>query len=95
MRTLIGPMACKDCRTHVWLVRRIIAYWCSSHGRTCTSPSIAPTVVEADGATHLCEHACYTATVGISDAPSRILLDALSVADTSREGVPRLEVSAP
>lgn len=33
--------------------------------------------------------------VGISDTSTDIMCDALSIADTSREGVPRLEVSAP
>lgn len=33
--------------------------------------------------------------VGISDTITDIMCDALLVADTSREGVPRLEVSAP
>jgi hypothetical protein len=41
-------------------------------------------------------HSCDNAQVGISDANSPdIMCDALLVADTSREGVPRLEVSAP
>jgi hypothetical protein len=38
----------------------------------------------------------YDAGVGISDATtSATMCDALSTADTSREGIPRLEVSAP
>jgi hypothetical protein len=40
-------------------------------------------------------HFCDNARVGISDVNPDIMCDALLVADTSREGVSRLEVSAP
>jgi len=54
MTTLLGPVPCRECRSTVWVVRRRVAYWCPSHRRVCSSPAIAPTVVEADGTTHLC-----------------------------------------
>ena len=52
--TILGPCPCRGCGSRVWVVRRLIAYLCSSHGRLCSSRSMALTVVEADGTTHMC-----------------------------------------
>jgi hypothetical protein len=96
MRTLIGPMVCKGCRAHVWLVRRKVAFVCSSHGRVCSSPSLAPMVVTADGTTHVCEHpfgsSWYDAPDGSSVTSSDTIGDGRVSARPRNAAVPCLEV---
>ena len=69
MSTILGPLPCQACRQLVHVVRRTVEVpcecpncggdWSMPHmdGHTHAIPDVAWTVVEADGARHICEAA--------------------------------------
>ena len=88
---VLGPVPCQGCRQPVIYAIGAPPQWLG-HG--------ALRWLDADTTNpHRCparaREAWDNEPVGISDASPDIMCDALLVADTSREGVPRLEVSAP
>lgn len=54
MKVILGPLPCRDCGSPVTIVRRDVAYWCSSHGRVCSFLGRDHHVVEDGGDTHVC-----------------------------------------
>lgn len=54
MKVILGPLPCRDCGSPVTIVRRDVAYWCSSHGRVCSFLGRDHHVVENGGDTHVC-----------------------------------------
>lgn len=60
MSTILGPAPCRDCRAHVWVVRRTVEVPCPGdylevwNDHTHAIPDVAWTVVDADGERHRC-----------------------------------------
>lgn len=54
MKVILGPLPCRSCGSPVTIVRRDVAYWCSSHGRVCSFLGRDHHVVEEGGDTHVC-----------------------------------------
>lgn len=93
----IGTTVCQACRAPVAVVRRTVAYWCSAHGRVCTTTSMTLTVVDPSGSLHLCDEngrsvPCYDATDGSSVISSDTIGNGRSSARPRTAAVPCLEV---